>query len=209
MMRAHRATTSSHGTGHSSDACCMRTACGGSSSRTCLGELLGSIVKGLDIGKAECFNQDDKSLIIMADVVKHHRSAGAFNTKLKLQLLLEPLSYRVDLTRLVERSKDTRWQLGPICEWLDEGPAAGRRLLCVAGGAGEGKSTVAAAICAAIDPSLLEEHLGNRLHGRLCAYRDVAPPPGSEQPLRDTTAESTCSTSSSTMTSGGCASCAS
>ena len=47
----------------------------------------------LDVTTAECQFPTDKAMILRA-VEQQHGSAYAFNTKLKLQLLLEPLSYR-------------------------------------------------------------------------------------------------------------------
>ena len=63
-----------------------------------------------------------------------------------MQLLLEPLSYRVDLRRLLQRAEGTQWDFSPVSSWLEQG-LGGSRALCIASGAGEGKSTVSAAMC--------------------------------------------------------------
>ncbi|KXZ42624.1 hypothetical protein GPECTOR_129g554 [Gonium pectorale] len=103
----------------------------------------------LDVRRAECFFEADKRFI-MEQVDKYHGSAEAFNAKLRLQLLLEPLSYGVDVRRLAARAAATRWDWRPVARWLAAPPAAeGARALCVVSGAGEGKSTVSAALCAA------------------------------------------------------------
>ncbi|KXZ53635.1 hypothetical protein GPECTOR_6g552 [Gonium pectorale] len=86
------------------------------------------------------------SQMITRAVEEQHGGAEAFNYTLRLQLLLEPLSYAVDLRRLAQRATGTRWRWQEAESWLGQGPA-GQRVLCVAAGAGEGKSTVAAAIC--------------------------------------------------------------
>ncbi|GFR41512.1 hypothetical protein Agub_g2207, partial [Astrephomene gubernaculifera] len=59
-----------------------------------------TLVSSLDVEAAECFVAADKEAIL-ADVVAQHGSTAAFNDMLKLQLLLQPLSYRVDLERLL------------------------------------------------------------------------------------------------------------
>jgi hypothetical protein len=110
------------------------------------------LIASLDVTRAKCFKPEDE-VAILADVVAQHGSAHAFNTKLKLQLLLEPLSYRVDLRRLQERAKgDGSWRLASIRKWLAEGSAGdgdggGKRVLCISSGPGEGKSTISALLC--------------------------------------------------------------
>ncbi len=59
-------------------------------------------------------------------VDKYHGSADAFNAKLRLQLLLEPLSYAVDVRRLCRRAATAAAE-------DDSGPSAG-----AGGGAGGG-----------------------------------------------------------------------
>jgi len=42
-------------------------------------------------------------------------------------------------------SKGTVWHLDPVSSWMAD--SSGPRCLCVVGGAGQGKSTISAAIC--------------------------------------------------------------
>ncbi|KAG2452669.1 hypothetical protein HYH02_002902 [Chlamydomonas schloesseri] len=111
------------------------------------------ICNTLDVTKAECQYPADKDMILEV-VTRQHGSTDAFNHKLRLQLLLEPLSYTVDMRRLLRRAEaaGTRWAFGPVAEWLAEPHATAPRVLCVAAGVGEGKSTISAALCAASAP---------------------------------------------------------
>ncbi|EFJ51825.1 hypothetical protein VOLCADRAFT_87388 [Volvox carteri f. nagariensis] len=128
-----------------------------------------AVFADLDVERAECFRPADKEMI-MREVRRQHGSPEAFNSKLKLQLLLEPLSYSVDLRRLQDRSRDTAWEFSEVERWLEgmcsraAGAAGGCRaivkLLPICGtrqslspaplrppwsrGAGEGKSTISA-----------------------------------------------------------------
>ncbi|PNH05170.1 WD repeat domain-containing protein [Tetrabaena socialis] len=104
------------------------------------------VVGSLDIRQANCSRSEDKDAIL-ATVEQQHGSAEKFNDLLKLQLLLEPLAYRVDLRRLTQQAAGTTWEFGVIKDWLEQGASAGSRVLCIASGAGEGKSTIAAALC--------------------------------------------------------------
>ncbi len=117
----------------------------------------------------------------LAAQVAQHGSTAAFNHKLRLQLLLEPLSYTVDVRRLLARSEGTAWRFDAVRQMLvptpppdaaaseagavpsaagcegggaaqseaaGEGAAkqADQRAVVVCGGAGEGKSTISAAL---------------------------------------------------------------
>ncbi|KAG2490965.1 hypothetical protein HYH03_010641 [Edaphochlamys debaryana] len=105
-----------------------------------------AVFRDLDVERAECFRAADKEMI-MREVKRQHGSPAAFNAKLKLQLLLEPLSYSVDLRRLQERSTNTVWDFGPVEAWVQETSLGrGRRALCLVSGAGEGKSTISAEV---------------------------------------------------------------
>ena len=61
----------------------------------------------------------------------HHGSTENFNQALKLQLLLSPLSYKVDLEQLTRRSRGTAWKLGKAERWLRNHKS---RALCIMGG---------------------------------------------------------------------------
>ncbi|PNH08401.1 Vegetative incompatibility protein HET-E-1 [Tetrabaena socialis] len=104
-----------------------------------------AVVGQLDIRQAICSRIEDKQTIL-ALVQQQHHSAERFNSLLKLQLLLEPLAYRVDLRRLSHQAAGTSWKFGAIDEWLEQG-ATGPRVLCIVSGGGEGKSTISAVLC--------------------------------------------------------------
>ena len=106
---------------------------------------LQAMVKAIDVEKATCFKPSDKTMII-DKVIKHHGSTAAFNMSLRLQLLLDPLSYKVDMKQLLHNSKGTEWRLERISDWIHS-RYNGPRALCIKAGAGEGKSTISAAIC--------------------------------------------------------------
>ncbi|PNH02253.1 Vegetative incompatibility protein HET-E-1, partial [Tetrabaena socialis] len=103
-----------------------------------------AVLSSIDVAEAKCFKPEDK-VMILSEVCLHHKSPEVFNTKLKLQLLLEPLSYRVDVQRLAERAAamGTQWAFDEVDAWL----ATSSRVLCITAGAGEGKSTISAALC--------------------------------------------------------------
>jgi len=101
------------------------------------------MINSIDVDVAECYKIEDKGMIL-EKIRAHHGSSTQFNNDLRLQLLLRPLSYKVDRMRLAERSKGTQWTLGPVESWLSEGAS---RALCILGGAGTGKSSISDAIC--------------------------------------------------------------
>ena len=102
---------------------------------------LGAIIKEIDVEKANCWSPGDKT-DILDKIRKHHGSTDAFNEKLRLQLMLNPVSYKIDLEQLGKRSKGTSWDFTKVEEWL----AGSSRCLCIMGGAGTGKSTLSAAL---------------------------------------------------------------
>ena len=90
---------------------------------------------------------------IIGDVISQHGSTEAFNAKLKLQLILDPLSYKVDLQSLLERSRGTVWDFSSVDQWLAQCDDLGRgaQALCLSAGAGEGKSSISATLCEHLD----------------------------------------------------------
>ncbi|KAG2422132.1 hypothetical protein HXX76_016255, partial [Chlamydomonas incerta] len=99
----------------------------------------------IDVEKAECFKPADKAFIL-GDVRRIHGSAQRFNAKLKLQLLLEPLSYEADMRRLTARAEalGTRWRFESLDRWLGSKSRALVALRAAAGaggGSGGGRIT--------------------------------------------------------------------
>eukprot|EP00798_Chlamydomonas_sp_ICE-L_P023218 gene23218-30439_t len=105
-----------------------------------------NIVENIDVNKAESEMPEDKAMIL--DRIKtHHGSAEAFNTSLRTQLMLRPLSHGVDRKQLSMRSKGTKWRMERLEAWYKAGDT---RALCIMAVAGTGKSTLADHICASI-----------------------------------------------------------
>ncbi|GAX81308.1 hypothetical protein CEUSTIGMA_g8739.t1 [Chlamydomonas eustigma] len=105
------------------------------------------VVNLLDVEKASCQYEYDTRMIL-GNIRNHHGSTAKFNTALKLQLMLSPLSYKVDLGQRGRRSAGTTWHWGDVETWLEGFNGSGdmSRALCVLAGAGTGKSTISAAI---------------------------------------------------------------
>eukprot|EP00798_Chlamydomonas_sp_ICE-L_P021887 gene21887-28925_t len=106
------------------------------------------IIGSIDVDTAECFMSADKEMIL-SKVRGHHGSTQQFNNLLRLLLLLNPLSYRVDRQQLSQRSKDTLWSLQIVQQWVEAG-SSGTRALCILAEAGIGKSTISDQICEAM-----------------------------------------------------------
>ena len=75
------------------------------------------IVDEIDVDRAQCFDANDLQMIL-GEIKKYYGSSEAFNTRLKLLLKLQPLSYKVDLKQLATRSKGTMWDFGAVKTWL-------------------------------------------------------------------------------------------
>ena len=103
------------------------------------------VIETLDVEKAQCLKSEDKEMIL-SNIQSHHGSCAEFDTALKLQLLLAPLSYKVDLEQLERRSKGTVWTFQVLKDWINGDWSQGPRALCVLAGAGTGKSTIFTAI---------------------------------------------------------------
>jgi hypothetical protein len=98
----------------------------------------------MDVANAQCSSAEDKAAV-MRKVQQQHGSAGAFDAALKLQLLLKPLSCKVDLQQLRGRSRGAQWRWEAVETWLH----SDKRVLCILGEAASGKSTVSAALAPA------------------------------------------------------------
>ena len=127
------------------------------------------VVKGIDVENAECFSPDDWEMIL-GNIRKNYTTTAAFNTYLKLQLMLCPLSYKTDLEQLSKRSKRTKWDFGPVREWLK----GDTRCLCFKAGAGMGKSTLSAALLKELFPRITSPTHVIQSPATLAAFKEVS-----------------------------------
>jgi hypothetical protein len=105
--------------------------------------------RGVNVAAAQCFDGGDTAMIRERIVVKH-TSLDAFQRLLRLLLLLKPTSYEADCAALRQRSEGEAWRFEELFAFAEGGSAdddGAPRLACIAGGPGEGKSTLAAALC--------------------------------------------------------------
>ena len=107
------------------------------------------IVTEIDVDKAVCYSPPDKKMIL-GNIRTNYTTTSAFNTYLKLQLMLCPVSYKTDLEQLAKRSERTKWDFDPVREALK----GDTKCLCFEAGAGTGKSTVSAALLKELFPLL-------------------------------------------------------
>lgn len=98
----------------------------------------------IDVQKAEAFSAADKERI-HADIIREHHGLGVFNERLKLRLVLKPLSHAADVKRLAARAAGTQWTLDAVTAWMAD-TASRQRVLVIPAGAGAGKSTISAAL---------------------------------------------------------------
>jgi hypothetical protein len=97
------------------------------------------IIDGIDVEAARCFDPDGSiKKMILGDVLQQSGTYQRFNNGLKLQLMLSPLSLKVDLGQLLKRSKDTIWSFDRIFSWIESSEPS-PRAICVLGSAGTGK----------------------------------------------------------------------
>jgi hypothetical protein len=78
----------------------------------------------------------------MVQVRERYGSCAEFDSTLKRHLLLQPLSFKMDILRHLQQSAGTNWQWGVLDTWL----AGSERALVVMAEAGTGKSCISAAI---------------------------------------------------------------
>lgn len=117
------------------------------------------------VDDADCFDPVAKKMI-QAKIRERHGGSSAFQAALRLRLLLRPTSHADDMTALLAHANSDTWRFEELHTFLlmnlqrvagagadDSAPAVladaeqAPRLACIAGGAGEGKSTLAAALC--------------------------------------------------------------
>ena len=89
---------------------------------------------------AQCFADDDR-VMIRSLLRRQWGSLARFTEELRLRLLLEPMSYDADVRVLRARGKGVEYRLGELCAHINAGAG---RAACIVGGAGKGKSTLAA-----------------------------------------------------------------
>ena len=105
-------------------------------------------LQNIDAETALCFSADDRTMIHAEIVVRFgFGSMKRFTEELRLRFLLRPLSYAADITALRHRSSEEVFQFDALRDHIQAaaGPQSGR-LACVVGDAGEGKSTLSAAL---------------------------------------------------------------
>ena len=115
---------------------------------------LSEAFEGICVATADCYDDEAKKMIT-GKIKARHGGPDAFQAALKLRLLLRPTSYAGDVAALLARAPDDdAWCFEALHAFLlppmmaDTVDAeAPPRLACIAGGAGEGKSTLAAALC--------------------------------------------------------------
>ncbi|KAG2487144.1 hypothetical protein HYH03_014257 [Edaphochlamys debaryana] len=145
-----------------------------------------ALVGSIDIERSEASRLDDK-LNIQSNVIQEYGSAQAFNDRLKLALMLQPLSYRVDMRRLGRRAKETDFEFVPVTTWLsqhvtlkDQGGLLG---LVTGGGGGGGGGTVGGGTSSGQKPNvsssgtLVEFEDGAVGTGGCCGLFRRKPPP--------------------------------
>ena len=105
---------------------------------------LASAFRAVNVDAAECFDSCDKARI-REHIVAKYDSLAAFQQMLRLRLLLKPTSYEADRKALLTHNTDT-WRFDEL-HGFASGAGDESRLACIAGGYGEGKSTLAAGLC--------------------------------------------------------------
>ena len=126
--------------------------------------------KGINVETASCWDSEDRyfNRFIRGQIQEEHGTQELFEQKLKLRLLLRPTSYEADLKALLANSADA-WRFEELQQFVQTGDGG---LACIASGPGEGKSTIAAALCRSGWRSDL--CAGNLVHAwHLCKASDV------------------------------------
>ena len=73
------------------------------------------VIEGVDVANAECFDASDLAMI-HGNIIASHGSLEKFDERLKLLLLLEPLSYKEDLDEMALRLAGSQWDFHPVQE---------------------------------------------------------------------------------------------
>jgi hypothetical protein len=104
---------------------------------------MADLVESIDASKAEAFALSDKQRI-HGEISRMLGSLATFTGKLRLHLMLSPLSYKADVDRLWKRAAGTQWNFERIAAWAQD--PNGTRMLVIPAGSGTGKSTISAAL---------------------------------------------------------------
>ena len=116
---------------------------------------LGRAYAKIDANNAGCFLQSDMDMIkndirktmiqrnFVSSAATVEEALTAFTRVLKLLLILKPTSYSTDMAALLDRAAD--YQRYPLPVTVGRA-CTGGKLICIVGGSGEGKSTLAAAL---------------------------------------------------------------
>ena len=127
-------------------------------------------LQSIDAETALCFSDSDREMI-REEIVQRFDSLARFTEELRLRFLLRPLGYEADVAALSRRSTGDvfaalRAHMDAPLEAASPQVAerSSQRLACVVGEAGEGKSTVSAALlgCASAGPPIHAAHFFKR-----------------------------------------------
>jgi hypothetical protein len=102
--------------------------------------------RGVDVKSAKCSESSDENMI-REHIHVRFGSLDAFELQLRLRLLLRPTSYEADCTALLAGNDDS-WRFEALRDHVGADASSGHRVACVVAGAGAGKSTLSAALCA-------------------------------------------------------------
>ncbi|GIL47581.1 hypothetical protein Vafri_4369 [Volvox africanus] len=106
---------------------------------------MASVFTSINVVDAGAYKQSDKDKIL-EDIIDHHGSYTAFDNKLKLLFLLEPLDMQADLEALLEGTGGAQeYDFSPLQMWLTSPRSP--QVCVISGPAGSGKSTISAALC--------------------------------------------------------------
>ncbi|GIL66739.1 hypothetical protein Vafri_20215, partial [Volvox africanus] len=107
---------------------------------------IASIFRSIDVDAAKATVLSDKQMIL-DDIRAKHGSTEAFNAKLKLRFLLDPLDAKPDMMALAARAGTdaAQWNLRPVAEWLAS--PQGPQVAVLTAAPGTGKSTITAVLC--------------------------------------------------------------
>ncbi|KXZ56037.1 hypothetical protein GPECTOR_2g1589 [Gonium pectorale] len=105
---------------------------------------MASVFKSISVVDAGAYKQSDKDKIL-EDIIAHHGSTTAFDNKLKLLFLLEPLDMETEMESLLDGTGGAQeYDFSALQLWLTSPRAP--QVCVISGPAGAGKSTISAAL---------------------------------------------------------------